>query len=68
MLVPGAVRMAKLSDMLLAAMGWTNSHLHAFQVGETLYGMYFDEYPEGEIDEKAVTVLQALRDERRFFL
>ncbi len=25
-----------------------------------------DEYPEGEIDEKGVTVLQALRDERRF--
>ncbi len=58
--------MAKLSEMLLAAMGWTNSHLHAFRVGEKRYGMNFDEYPDGEIDEKAVTVLQALRDERRF--
>jgi hypothetical protein len=28
--------------------------------------MNFDEYPEGEIDEKQVSVLQALRDERRF--
>ena len=65
-LVPGAVRMAKLSDMLLAAMGWTNSHLHAFQVGELRYGMNVHEYREGEIDEKRVTVLQALRDERRF--
>jgi hypothetical protein len=58
--------MAKLSDVLLAAMGWTNSHLHAFRVGEKRYGMNFDEYPDGEIDEKTVTVLQALRDERRF--
>lgn len=58
--------MAKLSEMLLAAMGWTNSHLHAFRVGDARYGMNFDEYPEGEIDEKQVTVLQALRDERRF--
>jgi len=58
--------MAKLSEMLLAAMGWTNSHLHAFRVGEKRYGMNFDEYPDGEIDEKAVTVLQALRDRRRF--
>jgi len=66
LLVPGAVRMAKLSDMLLAAMGWTNSHLHAFLVGDQRYGMLFDEYPEGEIDEKDVTVLQALRNERRF--
>jgi hypothetical protein len=58
--------MAKLSEMLLAAMGWTNSHLHAFRVGEKRYGMNFDEYPDGEIDEKSVTILQALRDERRF--
>ena len=58
--------MAKLSEMLLVAMGWTNSHLHAFEVGDRRYGMCFDEYPEGEIDEKEVTVLQALRDEQRF--
>ncbi len=66
-LVPGAARMAKLSEMLLATMGWTNSHLHAFRVGDNRYGMCFDEYPEEEIDEKDVTVLQALREERRFF-
>jgi hypothetical protein len=52
--------------MLLAAMGWTNSHLHAFRVGDKRYGMCFDEYPEEEVDEKGVTVLQALREERRF--
>jgi hypothetical protein len=52
--------------MLLAAMGWTNSHLHAFLVGEKRFGMNLDEFPEGEIDEKGVTVLQALRNERRF--
>lgn len=65
-LVPGSVRLNKLSEMLLAAMGWTNSHLHAFLVGNKRYGMHFDEWPGGEIDEKTVTVLQALRDERRF--
>jgi hypothetical protein len=68
LLVPGAVRMAKLADILLAAMGWSNSHLHAFRVGEKRYGMNFDEFPEGEIDEKTVTILQVLRDERRFTL
>jgi hypothetical protein len=66
LIVPGSVRMAKLSEMLLAAMGWTNSHLHAFRVGDVRYGMNVDEYSDGEIDEKQVTVLQALRDERRF--
>ncbi len=66
MLVPGTVRLAKLADMLLTAMGWSNSHRHAFRVGEKRYGMNDDEYPDGEIDEKSVTVLQALRDERHF--
>ena len=66
LLVPGSVRMAKLADMLIAGMGWSNSHLHAFRVGDARYGMNFDEYPEGEIDEKSVTVLQALRDENWF--
>lgn len=66
LLVPGAVRMGKLANILLAAMGWSNSHLHAFTVGEARYGMNYDDYPEDEIDEKSVTVLQALRDERRF--
>lgn len=66
MLVPGGVRMAKLSEMILATMGWTNSHLHAFRVGDKRYGMCFDDYPEEEIDEKDMTVLQALGEERRF--
>jgi hypothetical protein len=64
LLVPGTVRLAKLADMLLTAMGWSNSHLHAFRVGEKRYGMNYDEYPDGEIDEKSVTVLQVLRDEQ----
>ncbi len=66
LLVPGAVRMTHLSGMLIAAMGWNGSHMHDFRVGDTLYGMHVDDYPEWEIDEKEVTVLQALRDEQRF--
>ena len=58
--------MAKLASMLIAAMGWNDTHLHAFRVGNKHYGMHFDEWPEGEIDEKTVTVLQALRDEKHF--
>jgi Plasmid pRiA4b ORF-3-like protein len=65
-LVPGSIRMSKLARILLAAMGWSNSHLHAFTVGSERYGMNDDDFPEGEIDEKAVTVLQVLRHVRRF--
>lgn len=58
--------MDKFARILLTAMGWSNSHLHAFEVGNKRYGMNYDDFPEGEIDEKSVTVLQVLRDERRF--
>ena len=52
--------------MLIAAMGWTNSHLHCFEIGAERYGMHFDEYPEGEIDERSITVLHALRGVESF--
>lgn len=65
-LVPTSVRMAKLHDMLQSTMGWTNSHLHAFTVGDARYGMCFDDFPEDEIDEQEVTVLQALAGHERF--
>jgi hypothetical protein len=65
-LVPTSVRMARLHDMIQAAMGWTNSHLHAFTVGDARFGMCFDDYPEGEIDEQTVTVLQALLGRKQF--
>lgn len=47
-------------------MGWTDSHLRSFTIGDALYGMHFDDYPEDEIDEKTVTVLRAVDGHRRF--
>jgi hypothetical protein len=66
LLVPGTVRLSKLADMLLAAMGWTNSHLHAFRVGDRRYGMHVEDYPDHEIDERTVTALDVLQDEPGF--
>ncbi len=66
LLVPGRVRLGRLHDILQAAMGWTDSHLHDFRIADNLYGMQFDDYPEQELDEQAFTVLQAIGDERRF--
>jgi hypothetical protein len=66
LLVPGSIRLAKLHDIFQAAMGWTNSHLHMFTIGEVSYGSQFDDYPEDEIDEKSVTVLRALTDVKQF--
>ena len=46
----------KLADIFQAAMGWTNSHLHSFTIGDKLYGMHFDEYPEEETRRERHTV------------
>ena len=66
LLVPGAVRLGKLHRIFQAAMGWTDSHLHAFTMGDQRYGMHFDDYPEDEIDENEVSVLKAVGERRRF--
>jgi hypothetical protein len=46
LLVPGSITLAQLHEVLQTAMGWTNSHLHEFIVGEHIYSD-----PEFEIDE-----------------
>ena len=44
-LVPGSLTLAKLHEVIQAAIGWTNSHLHEFIVGENSYSD-----PEFEIE------------------
>jgi len=36
--VPSTVTLAKLHRVLQCALGWTDSHLHQFVVGDTIYG------------------------------
>jgi len=38
-LVPGNITLPRLHDLLQLVMGWTNSHLHSFEVGERTFGM-----------------------------
>jgi Plasmid pRiA4b ORF-3-like protein len=66
LLVPGSIRLAKLNDVFQVAMGWTNSHLHRFTIGDESFAMLLDDYPEDEADEKEVSVLQAIAEHRRF--
>ena len=41
----------KLHMVFQEAMGWTNSHLHQFRIGDVLYGMHFDDWPDEEQHE-----------------
>ena len=38
-LVPGKITLPRLHDLLQLVMGWTNSHLHSFEIGERTFGM-----------------------------
>jgi len=59
-LVPGGIRLSKLHDIFQTTMGWTDSHLHNFTIGDQLYGMQFDDYPEEELDETEYMVQPVL--------
>lgn len=37
--IPADTKLGKLHRVLQAVMGWTDSHLHAFRVGQTTYGV-----------------------------
>ena len=58
-MVRADVKLDRLHRVLQSAMGWTNSHLHLFQVGKTIYGQ-----PDPELDALGHETL----DERRYAL
>jgi pRiA4b ORF-3-like protein len=64
LLVPGGIRLAKLHQILQAAMGWTDSHLHAFAIGDDRYGMHLgDDFLDEDLellDEADITVVRVL--------
>ena len=67
LLVPSGIRLDQLHAIFQVAMGWTDSHLHAFTIGGKRYGMHIDDFLDNERDEKKFTVLQALGAERTSF-
>ncbi|MEC3978731.1 plasmid pRiA4b ORF-3 family protein [Amycolatopsis sp. H20-H5] len=44
-LVPATIRLDRLHEIIQAAMGWQNAHLHAFIDGQTYYGVPDPELP-----------------------
>ena len=57
-LVPGDVTLEKLHYIIQVAMGWTNSHLHQFIVGQTYYGEPHPDYGFEMQDEGRVKLNQ----------
>ncbi len=58
--VPADVTMLKLHQILQLVMGWTDSHLHQFRRGETLYGEPDPEFGIRLQNEKRVRLAEVL--------
>ena len=59
--VDGQSSLGDLHLIIQIAMGWTNSHLHEFRIGDSRYGMCdpeFDDLGEGAQDEEMFTLEQ----------
>jgi hypothetical protein len=53
--IPGEANLAVLHEVVQAAMGWTNSHLHEFEIDGQCYGMPDPDWDDEEgIDESEV--------------
>ena len=57
-LVPQDVTLAQLHAILQIVMGWTNSHLHQFKVGDVVFAEPHQEYEPGPIDHRRITLNQ----------
>jgi hypothetical protein len=57
-LVPGDATLEKLHYILQVAMGWTNSHLHQFIVGQTFFGQPHPDFGLEMRDERRVKLSQ----------
>lgn len=58
--VPTAIALTRLHDVLQVAMGWTDSHLHSFKIGEREYTNAEDELDELEMLAEKGRKLDAL--------
>ena len=53
--VPASVTLARLHDVLQVALGWTNSHLHVFEIGDERIAIPYDleQLTDGQITRSA---------------
>jgi|SRR5262245_2623570 len=65
-LVPGSLRLNRLHLVCQEVMGWTNSHLHQFRIGDAMYGMHFDDWPEEELNEAEFKLASVAHAGERF--
>ena len=65
--VPTSITLNKLHMVFQDVFGWTNSHLHSFNIGDTEYGHPDDLGELDIVDEKGIKLFQTLKTNTRGF-
>src|SRR5262245_56149608 len=52
-LVPGEMTLADLHDVVQVAMGWTDTHLHEFEIGDARYGAPDPDWDRDDVKDDA---------------
>lgn len=58
LLVPQGLTLPRLHAVLQVVMGWTNSHLYQFKVGDVCFAEPHEEFEPGPIDNRRITLNQ----------
>lgn len=64
--VPADISLARLHRVLQAAMGWSDTHMHAFRMGRQTFGVADPEFPDGTRSERGVQLEQVAKAGDRF--
>lgn len=59
-LIPSDIKLPRLHHVLQIAMGWTDSHMHAFRKGDEQYGVSSREFPDMFRNERNVRLDQLI--------
>ena len=65
--VPGTITLAVLHEILQVVFGWTDTHLHQFEIAVRRFGVP-DDFDEEILDEALVTVSEAVHPSVKRFL
>ncbi|MGI8614038.1 MAG: plasmid pRiA4b ORF-3 family protein [Nocardioidaceae bacterium] len=62
-LVPGEIDLGELHEVIQTAFGWTNSHLHEFEVGDASYGTPDPDWGRDDVQDESRAKLFRLAGE-----
>lgn len=63
--VPANIKLDKLHRILQVAMGWTDSHMHAFRLGMEQYGAPSREFPDMFKNERTIRLDQLVGEGKK---